>query len=123
VAVADSVTGPWTRLDRPIVEPTGPIKDMTCNPAFGYMGRITSKDGLNWERATHYKFLEKKIYKTDGTELKAARLERPYIYVEDGVPTVLTPAIREQSGQIASLSGRIVLTGNGIVLKLCTKDL
>jgi len=175
VAIADSLSGPWERLDQPIVEPSGPIHLMTCNPAvverpeggylmfvrgiqpnvekftrssvialsdsptgpweiqekaavadlnsedpavwydprrqryyaiyhaFGYMGLITSTDGLNWQPAKHYKVLEKTIYKTDGTPLEAARLERPYIYVEDGIPKVMTVAVREKSGESYSV--------------------
>ncbi|MEK9609689.1 MAG: glycoside hydrolase family protein, partial [Flavobacteriaceae bacterium] len=33
VAVSESVNGPWKRLDQPIVEPSGPIAQITCNPA------------------------------------------------------------------------------------------
>lgn len=32
VAVSKSVYGPWKRLDKPIVEPSGPIKNVTVNP-------------------------------------------------------------------------------------------
>ncbi|HKL22119.1 MAG TPA: glycoside hydrolase family protein [Tichowtungia sp.] len=175
VAVADQISGPWKRLDHPIVEPGGPISLMTCNPAvterpdggylmfvrgiqpniekftrsaaialadspvgpwaiqkkaavadlnsedpavwydkqrrryyaiyhaFGYMGLITSTDGVDWKPAKHYKVLEKTIYKSDGTPLKAARLERPYIYLEDGEPKVMTVAVREKSGESYSV--------------------
>ena len=33
VAVSKSINGPWKRLDQPIVEPSGPIAQITCNPA------------------------------------------------------------------------------------------
>ncbi len=33
VAVADKLSGPWKRLDKPIVEPAGPITKLTVNPA------------------------------------------------------------------------------------------
>lgn len=32
VAISNSVYGPWKRLDKPIVEPYGPIKNVTVNP-------------------------------------------------------------------------------------------
>lgn len=32
VAISSSVYGPWKRLDHPIVEPHGPIKNVTVNP-------------------------------------------------------------------------------------------
>lgn len=68
------------------------------------MGLITSTDGLNWKRAKHYKVLEKTVYKTDGSKLQAARLERPYVYLEDGQYKVLTLAVRERSGHSYSLT-------------------
>lgn len=33
VAVSDSIHGPWKRLDRPLIEPSGPITTLTVNPA------------------------------------------------------------------------------------------
>ena len=36
--------------------------------AFGYMGMITSLDGINWEKAKHYKVLDKAIKKADGMQ-------------------------------------------------------
>lgn len=33
VAVADSISGPWNVLSSPIVQPTGPIRNLTVNPA------------------------------------------------------------------------------------------
>lgn len=171
VAIADQIEGPWKRLDQPIVEPSGPIAKITCNPAitqrpdggflmlirgdkpneekllrnqaiglapspegpwtvqkkaavdnlnaedpavwydhkrqryyaiyhaFGYMGLITSEDGLNWKNAKHHRIIEKSIVRKDGTEIDASRLERPFVYVEDGEPKVMTVAIREGSGK------------------------
>ncbi|MCD6332408.1 MAG: glycoside hydrolase family protein, partial [Bacteroidales bacterium] len=40
VAVAPSLDGPWTRLDHPIIEPSGPIVTLTVNP-----GITRGKDG------------------------------------------------------------------------------
>ena len=185
VAVSESINGPWERLDQPIVEPSGPIAQITCNPAlterpeggyimivrgdkpnikyangkwpdhnelirsqaialsdsplgpwkiqpklavgdlnsedpaiwydskrnryygvyhaFGYMGMITSIDGINWEKAKHYKVLDKSLKKADGTEINANRLERPFIYVEDGIAKVLTVAVFENNQNSYSL--------------------
>ena len=33
VAVAESLDGPWERLDHPLIEPSGPITTLTVNPA------------------------------------------------------------------------------------------
>ena len=40
VAVADSFDGPWERMDNPLIEPAGPVRNMVNNPT------ITQKDGL-----------------------------------------------------------------------------
>jgi len=33
VAVSNSINGPWTRMDQPLIEPSGPITTLTVNPA------------------------------------------------------------------------------------------
>jgi len=33
VAVSNSINGPWTRMEKPIIEPSGPITTLTVNPA------------------------------------------------------------------------------------------
>jgi alpha-L-fucosidase len=33
VAVAPTINGPWTRMDQPLIEPSGPITTLTVNPA------------------------------------------------------------------------------------------
>ncbi|MGB5510848.1 MAG: glycoside hydrolase family protein [Woeseiaceae bacterium] len=175
VAVADSVYGPWMRLDEPIVEPGGPIETITCNPAvsqrpdggyimlvrgdmpgvdelvrhqavalartptgpwtiqekaavdelnaedpalwwdekrqryygiyhaFGYMGLITSEDGLNWRRAKNYKIMDLAYRLKTGEYVKVTRMERPFVYLEDGTPKVLTVSIMQDDGESYSL--------------------
>ncbi|WP_163934065.1 glycoside hydrolase family protein [Paraferrimonas sp. SM1919] len=167
VAVADSINGPWKRFDKPIIEPSGPIEQITCNPAvakrpdgkyvmlvrgdkpnqeklvrsqavaladspmgpwqiqpkaavgnlnsedpalwydetrnrfygiyhaFGYMGLITSVDGLEWQNAKHYKVSELSYTHAEHGQAKVQRLERPFVYVEDGVPKVMAVAAKE----------------------------
>lgn len=175
VAVADNITGPWKRFDKPMVEPKLPIEKITCNPAvtqrpdggflmlvrgdmpdttelvrhqaialadsptgpweiqpkaavsymnaedpavwydkkreryyaiyhgFGYMGLITSLDGLNWKKAKHYKIMEL-AYKNDkGEMVKVARMERPFLFLEDGEPKVLTVSIQLKDGESYSM--------------------
>lgn len=185
IAVSNNINGPWKRFDTPLIEPSGPIAEITCNPAvaqrpdggyimiirgdkpnvpyangirpeqnelirsqaialaespmgpwviqpkaavgnlnsedpaiwydvkrkryygiyhaFGYMGMITSLDGINWKRAKHYKVLDKAIKKANGREIKVGRLERPFIYVENGVAKVLTVAALEKNGNSYSI--------------------
>ena len=185
VAVSESINGPWKRFNQPIVEPSGPITQITCNPtvakrpdggyimilrgdkpnieysngkwpdqnelirsqaiafsdsplgpwviqpkpavgnlnsedptiwydsnrnryygifhAFGFMGMITSVDGINWKEAKNYKILDKAINKSDGTKINANRLERPFVYVEDGLAKALTVAVLEKNQNSYSL--------------------
>ena len=64
---------------------------------------ITSIDGINWEKAKYYKVLDKALKKADGTEIFANRLERPFVYVENGVAKVLTVAVLEKNQNSYSL--------------------
>jgi len=166
VAIASSLQGPWTRLDQPIIEPSGPIETLTVNPAitkddqgiyylivkgdkpgstkfernqgiarskspeapfvmekkaviddmdtedmsiwydssqkrfYGvfhaheFIGMITSVDGENWEKAKEYILLEKNLRLKEGEELVIDRMERPFIYEENGKPLVLCLAVK-----------------------------
>ncbi len=167
VAVAPTINGPWTRMDQPLIEPSGPITTLTVNPAISqgkdgryylivkgdkphdtgftrnqaiaisdsptgpfemqsgaviddmdtedmslwydagrdrfygifhahsFIGMITSPDGINWRKATEYVVQHKRIPVVDGSELVPGRMERPFIYQEDGEPKVLSMAVRK----------------------------
>lgn len=167
VAVADSVNGPWQRLEQPIVEPAGPVVNTSSNAAiarhpsgyyvmlfkgdkpnqtklvrsqavataptpvgpwevlpnpavgdlnsedpsiwydakrerfygiyhaFGYMGLITSVDGFSWQKAKNYKVIEGKGFQHAVEGLRrVGRFERPFVYVENGIPVVLSVAVK-----------------------------
>ena len=167
VAVSPSLSGPWRRMDHPLLEPNGPITTLTVNPAvdrgadgkyymvvkgdkpneerfirnqaiavsdtpdgpfqiqeraviedldtedmslwydkdrkrfYGvfhahqYIGLITSEDGLNWERANEYLLKNKEILKDDGTVILPDRMERPFIFMENDQPQVLSLAVKK----------------------------
>jgi alpha-L-fucosidase len=170
VAVAQSLSGPWTRMDRPLIEPSGPITTLTVNPAidrgpdgryylvvkgdkpnetrfirnqavaisdspagpfeiqprpvidyidtedmsiwydatrsnfFGifhsneegrFIGLVQSSDGIHWEKAGNYHLMKKRVRMIDGTYLQPDRLERPFVYAENGSPQVLSLAARD----------------------------
>ncbi len=166
VAVSESVFGPWKRLDKPLIEPSGPITTLTVNPAVtrgkdgkyylivkgdkpnekrfvrnqavavsdspagpfemqpkpvidyidtedmslwydkyrdyfygvfhahNFIGRVSSTDGINWKKAAEYLLMPKKVHMADGRILKPDRLERPFIYIENGFPEVLSLAVK-----------------------------
>jgi alpha-L-fucosidase len=167
VAVATSLSGPWTRMDRPLIEPSGPITTLTVNPAITrgkdgryylivkgdkpnetrfirnqamaisgspsgpfemlpkpvidyldtedmsvwydakrdyyyavfhahtFIGMVSSSDGLNWKKATEYVLMHKKIPVDNGTFLEPDRMERPFVYRENGEPRVLSVAVKK----------------------------
>lgn len=167
VAVSNSLSGPWERLDKSIIEPSGPIVTLTVNPAIdrgndgkyylivkgdkpnetrfirnqaiatsmspigpfimkpnpvigdldtedvsmwydknqllfyavfhahSFIGLMSSPDGLNWEKAKNYHVTNKEIKTEDGPFLIPDRMERPFVYLEDGKPTVLCLAVKK----------------------------
>ncbi|MDO5979587.1 alpha-L-fucosidase [Flavivirga spongiicola] len=167
VAVSNSINGPWKRMDQPLIEPSGPIKTLTVNPAIDkdkngtyhlvvkgdkpdvtgfvrnqaiaisdsptgpfeiqekpvidymdtedmsvwydkkrerfygvfhahkFIGLVTSKDGINWKKANDHILKLKSVQLEDGSTLKPERMERPFIFTENGEPTVLSLAIKK----------------------------
>lgn len=175
VAVADSLNGPWRRLDHPLVEPVGPITEIAVNPAIDqggdgrfylivkgdkpgskrgarnqvlaignsptgpfliqptpvidymdtedmsiwydgdrsrfygifrvthrepkmFIGLVSSPDGIQWDRNPEYVLNPKKIPLADGGILNPDRLERPFLYLENGEPMVLSMSYRKGDG-------------------------
>lgn len=167
VAVSNSINGPWKRLDKPLIEPSGPIKTLTVNPAIdkdkngkyhlivkgdkpnvtgfirnqaiavsnsptgpfeiqdkpvidyidtedmsmwydenrqrfygvfhahGFIGMVTSEDGINWKKSNEYVLMPKQLKMADGSLLIPDRSERPFIYHENGQPKVLSLAVKK----------------------------
>ncbi len=104
VLLADNPLGPWKIQEKPVVinynseDPevwydTERKRYYNLYHAFGYMGMITSSDGLNWERAKHYKVADKEYLTTDGKVVPVHRYERMGIYMENGKPLVMTGGI------------------------------
>ena len=64
--------------------------------AHGYVGMMTSTDGINWETADDFVITEKSIpVKDAGYFIKPDRMERPFVFVENGKPSVLSLAIKK----------------------------
>ncbi len=169
VAVSNSLNGPWKRMDKPIIEPSGPITKLTVNPAVaqskdgkffmivkgdksyenyyirnqavavsdtptgpfhilekpvidymdtedismwfdqkrdrfyavfhtnkgaGFIGMVTSKDGINWKKSNEFVLMPKQFLLNDGSLFKPNRLERPFIFYENGKVKVLSLAVK-----------------------------
>lgn len=114
VLLADHPLGPWEMQPKPVIKDyNSEDPEVWYDPerkryyslyhAFGYMGMITSLDGLTWERAKHYKVSDKSYTTTDGQTIKVHRYERPSIYRENGRPVVMTAGIRQLDGDTFSM--------------------
>ncbi|MCX6309234.1 MAG: glycoside hydrolase family protein [Bacteroidia bacterium] len=60
-----------------------------------FIGLLTSPDGLNWVKATNYEVCKKEIRFNDGTVLKPDRMERPFVFQENGVPASLSFGVKQ----------------------------
>jgi hypothetical protein len=168
VAISSSINGPWVRLSKSLIEPSGPISNITVNPAItqgkdgkyylivkgdkpsekrfirnqaiaisnfpegpfemqqkpvidyidtedvsmwydrkrdyyyavfhstqDFIGMVSSCDGINWEKALNYIIMPKIILMSGNRLIKPDRLERPFIYIEDNEPKVLSLAVKK----------------------------
>ncbi|MEP2169364.1 MAG: glycoside hydrolase family protein [Polaribacter sp.] len=106
IAVSKCPTGPFKIQPNPVIgnldtEDVSMWYDEKRNMfyaifhAHSYIGLMTSPDGLNWKKAKNYKVTDKKIMLEDGTVFKPGRMERPFVYLENGEPTVLCLAIKK----------------------------
>ena len=69
-----------------------------------------STDGLQWQIAEHPWVLQRKIDCTDGTQHSFHRLERPQLWVDNGIPKVLFCAAEETEEKLHSFNVHIPLT-------------
>lgn len=167
VVVANSLNGPWTRMEKPLIEPAGPITTLTVNPAIekgadgkyyliikgdkpnetrfirnqaiaisnspmgpfeiqekaviddldtedvsmwydddrqrfyaifhahDFIGLITSENGVDWEKSDEFVLKPKTIELTNGSNLLPDRMERPFLYLENDQPKVLSLAVKK----------------------------
>lgn len=63
--------------------------------AHQFIGHIRSDNGLDWEKGEPFILTPKKILQKDGSILTPDRMERPFIYSEDGLPKVLSVAVKK----------------------------
>lgn len=103
IATATSPTGPFTMQPNPVIgnldtedismwydEASGNF--YAVFHAHSFIGLMQSADGLNWEKAEHYKITDKNIRMKEGTTLVTARMERPFVYIENNKAVVLLPS-------------------------------
>jgi hypothetical protein len=109
VAISDHPDGPFQMQEEPVIDyiDTEDVSiwfDPGRNRFYGifhsndddrFIGLITSVDGIIWKKAADYWMIPKKILMVDGSYHLADRLERPFIYIEEGAPLALSLAARK----------------------------
>ncbi len=66
--------------------------------AHTYIGMMVSNDGLTWRKAQDFEVLPKRVPLQDGSAILPARLERPFVFTQDGEPQCLSLAVMQQDG-------------------------
>lgn len=106
IAISDSPTGPFKIQPKPVIdyldtEDVSMWYDSKIDYYYGvfhahdFIGMVSSIDGINWKKATEYVLMPKSVPLADGSSLKPDRLERPFIYLEDDEPRVLSLAVKK----------------------------
>ncbi|MBJ6368780.1 alpha-L-fucosidase [Snuella sedimenti] len=106
IAISKSPLGPFEIQEKPVIdyidtEDMSMWYDETRNRfygvfhAHGFIGMVTSHDGIHWKKANEYVLMPKKVKMTDGSMLVPDRLERPFVYHENGKPKVLSLAAKK----------------------------
>jgi len=106
IAISDSPTGPFEMQPKPVIDFLD-TEDMSLwydakrdyfygvFHAHSFIGMVSSPDGINWKKAVEYVLLPKSVPLKAGGTLSPDRLERPFIYTENGNPTVLSLAVKK----------------------------
>lgn len=111
VATSPKPEGPWTIADKPAIDYLD-TEDVSLwhdarrgryyavfHTGEGFIGLITSEDGLNWTKAAQYNLTPKLIRFDDGTSFKPTMMERPYVLRgDDGEPTHLLVGVGYAGG-------------------------
>ncbi len=106
VAVSNTPIGPFKIAEQPVIDYLD-TEDMSLwfdekrkrfygvFHADGFIGMVTSKDGMQWKKSNEYVLMQKNIKNKDGSVLIPDRLERPFIYHENSEPKVLSLAVKK----------------------------
>lgn len=106
IATSDHPDGPFQMLVKPVIDYLD-TEDMSVwyddkyqhfyavFHAHTFIGMVSSRDGKEWKKATEYVLTGKEIVLESGDTLVPDRMERPFIYYEDGLPRVLSVAVKK----------------------------
>jgi predicted GH43/DUF377 family glycosyl hydrolase len=132
VAFADSPFGPFVKHDKPIFEATDGAKEwMVAEDPFvwfrngtylaivrdvvgkftgdsGAFALMVSKNGYDWQPAKHPKVIGSTFY-WEGGVASFSKLERPSLYLENGIPRYLYGATRSDKSESMSFNVAVPL--------------
>lgn len=106
IAVGDHPDGPFQIQEKAVIDDLD-TEDMSIwfdqarkrfygvFHAHEFIGLITSTDGIHWEKANEYFLKNKEIAKKDGSIILPDRMERPFVFLEDGIPKALSLAVKK----------------------------
>lgn len=100
MAIGDSPTGPFIIQPKPVIdymdtEDMSLWYDQTKEKYYGifhshtFIGLVNSTDGIHWEKTEDFEIMAKAIPTLRGEDIKPDRMERPFVYQEQGMVKVL----------------------------------
>ena len=106
IAVSNSPMGPFEMQEKQVIDYMD-TEDMSVwydedrelfygvFHAHTFIGLVSSRDGINWKKANEHVLMLKSVRMKDGSILKPDRMERPFIFTENGKPTLLSLAVKK----------------------------
>ncbi|GAB4107799.1 hypothetical protein GCM10028791_02460 [Echinicola sediminis] len=106
MAISDSPIGPFIIQPKPVIdymdtEDMSLWYDQTREKYYGifhahtFIGLVSSSDGIHWEKAEEFEIMPKAILARQWQDIKPDRMERPFVYQENGEVKVLGLACKK----------------------------
>lgn len=106
IAISNKPSGPFAMQPKPVIDYMD-TEDMSLwyNPsnqqyygvyhAHHYIGLVRSPNGTDWKPNSPKKLIEKKNLRIDGKLILPNRMERPFVYTEEGKAKVLSVSVKK----------------------------
>ena len=108
LAISDQPDGPFIIQPKPVIDYLD-TEDMSIwydqkrerffgvfhtNKGNGFIGMVTSEDGVNWKKSNEFVVMPKVLHMADGSLFKPDRIERPFVFYENGRAKALSLAVK-----------------------------
>ncbi|MDC1106438.1 glycoside hydrolase family protein [Prolixibacteraceae bacterium] len=106
IAISDNPAGPFVMQKQPVIN-NQDTEDMSLwydqkrelfygiFHAHSYLGLVVSSDGKNWKKSNHEIVLKKNEITTLGAPEQPERMERPFVFIENGKPKTLLTSVKK----------------------------